>query len=210
MFTVFLVCAVVGGTVFTCQFVLTLVGIGADEFDIAGDLEIGDLDTGDADFHDSHGVHDHGSTGLFGIISFRTVVAALTFFGLVGMGSYSGFEGERPLLSIVFAAGAGLLAMLAVHHLMRFLFSLGQDKTVRIERSLGARCTVYVPIPPKKEGSGKVQLRIQDRIVECIAMTPGPEKLPTGAKVVVTDIISPTTLEVEQVPEHDHDEKVTA
>jgi hypothetical protein len=208
MYTIFLVCAVVGGTVFVCQFVLTLVGIGVEEFDITGDVEVGDLDASDADFHDSHGVHDHGSTGLFGIISFRTVVAALTFFGLVGIATLSG--GAGPIPSAALAVGAGFLAMLAVHHLMRLLFSLGQDKTVRIERSLGARCTVYVPIPPKREGSGKVQLRIQDRIVECIAMTPGPEKLPTGAKVVVTDIISPTTLEVEEVPEHDEDEKATA
>ena len=94
MYTIFLVCAVVGGTVFVCQFVLTLVGIGAEDFDIAGDVEVGDVDVGDADFHDSHGAHD--STGLFGIISFRTVIAALTFFGLVGIATLSGGAGPMP------------------------------------------------------------------------------------------------------------------
>ena len=34
--------------------------------------------------------HGHGSTWMFGVISFRTVVAALTFFGLAGLASLSG------------------------------------------------------------------------------------------------------------------------
>lgn len=220
MYALFLFCAVIGGTVFLIQFVLTLVGIGGDHFDVGdvhtgdfdvgdvhtgdldmGDVHTGDVDTGDVDVHDGHGVADHGSTSLFGIISFRTVVAALTFFGLAGMTSLSG--GVTSVPSLVVALGAGVLAMWIVHRLMRLLYSLGQDKTVRIERSVGARGTVYVPIPPKKQGTGKIQLRLQDRIVECIALTAGPERLPTGAKVVVTEVVSPTTLEVELVPDHE-------
>ncbi len=37
-----------------------------------------------ADGHDA--AHAHGSTWLFGVISFQTVVAALTFFGLCRTG----------------------------------------------------------------------------------------------------------------------------
>ncbi len=222
MYTLFLLCAVIGGTVFLFQFVLTLVGLGGDDLDTGGDVphdfDMGDMDVGhvgdvdvghvgdvDAghvgDVHDSHGGTDHGSTSLFGIISFRTVIAALTFFGLAGIVSLS--NDVAPLPTVAVALIVGFLAMLAVHRMMRLLYSLGQDKTVRIERSVGARGTVYVPIPAKKQGAGKIQLRLQDRIVECTAMTGGPDKLPTGAKVVVTDVLSPTTLEVELVTDHD-------
>lgn len=210
MYTMFLLCAVIGGTVFIFQFVLTLVGMGGDDVDVGhdvpddfdvGEMHTGDFDTGDVDVHDSHGVATHGSTSLFGVISFRTVVAALTFFGLTGIVSLS--NGVASLPTIVVAIAIGVVAMLVVHRMMRLLYSLGQDKTLRIERSVGARATVYVPIPPNREGAGKIQMRVQERIVECVAMTSGPDKLPTGAKVVVTDMISPTTLEVELVPEHD-------
>jgi membrane protein implicated in regulation of membrane protease activity len=153
------------------------------------------------DFHDAHGGGDHGSTWMFGVISFRTVVAALTFFGLAGMFCLSNHV--APLPTVVVASAVGFAAMWAVYRVMRLLYSLGQDRTLRIERSVGARGTVYIPIPPKKQGIGKVQLRLQERIVECAAMTAGPDKLPTGATVVVTDVISPTTLEVELAPEYD-------
>ena len=202
MYTLFLLCAVIGGTVFIFQFVMTLVGLGGDGWDIGHDVpghfDIGHMHAGGGDVHDAHG---HGSTSLFGIISVRTVVAALTFFGLAGIVGLSNGVASVPTIAVSLAVG--FVAMLVVHRLMRLLYSLGQDKTVRIERSVGVQATVYVPIPPKKQGVGKVQLRLQDRIVECAAMTAGPNGLPTGARVVVTNMISPTTLEVELSPEHD-------
>ena len=104
MFTTFLMCAVIGGTVFVFQFVTSLVGLGAE------DINFGDATLDDAlDSIDAQGdVLDHGSTSLFGVLSFRTIVAALTFFGLLPHGSaeyatakavrerkYSGDEGGR-------------------------------------------------------------------------------------------------------------------
>ena len=90
MATVFVVCAAIGGTVVVIQFVLTMIGLGGD----AMDLDIGDVDTDmDVDFDgdlDVSGEIDAGHVGsswLFGVISFRTVIAALAFFGLAGLGA---------------------------------------------------------------------------------------------------------------------------
>ena len=195
MFNVFLFAAVIGGTIFVFQFVLALVGMGAEDLDFADDIP----DDLPDDVLDHAGPIDHGSTSLFGVISFRTVVAAVTFFGLAGM---AGMEGELPIgLAAIVAVASGLAAMYGVHWLMKQLYSLRQDGSVRIQRSIGKSATVYIPIPPNRSGSGKVQIRMQGRIMEYAAITGEPEKLTTGAKVVVVDVVTPTTLEVEPIRE---------
>jgi membrane protein implicated in regulation of membrane protease activity len=201
MFYVFLVCAVVGGTVFVCQFVMALVGLGADDLDLghAGAHHL-PHDSGELS-HDAsgHGDSHHGSTWLFGIISFRTIVSALTFFGLAGIASTQAYWPDS--VSLVIAAASGLAAMLATHWMMRQLHQLRHDGSIRIERSVGKQGTVYIPIPPNRSGSGKVQLHLQGRIMEFAAMTSTSEKLNTGAKVVVIDVVGPSTVEVEPLLE---------
>jgi hypothetical protein len=213
MYYVFLICAVLGGTVFLFQFVLALIGFGAEDLDLVDDLpddvdldvpdDVGDFtQAADAAGHDlghATGTVDHGSTWLFGVISFRTVVAALTFFGLVGLACQSAQLGSA--LSALFALLAGCSAMWGVHWMMLQLYRLRHDGSLRIERSVGRPATVYIPIPPNESGSGKVQLEMQSRIVEYAAMTTDSEKLPTGAKVMVVDFISPDTLLVTRTRE---------
>ena len=214
---VFLACAVVGGTIFVCQFILALVGFGTDDFDLAdqmphdvGGVDIGhalggdaghELGGGDLGHTDAAGGHGHGghhgSTWLFGVISFRTVVAAITFFGL---GGYAAIQSGRfSAIAIVFAVVCGGAAMYGVHWLMQLMYRLGQDRTLRIAQAVGQRGTVYVPIPGGNAGEGKVQISVQERLIECVAVTSEPRELPTGARVAVTRIISPSTVEVQLV-----------
>jgi hypothetical protein len=205
METVFLVCAAVGGTLFVCQFVMLIIGFGADDIDFADDVpddmggDFGDGgDLGDVADQQGH-VVDHGSTWLFGVISFRTLVAAVTFFGLTGYAALQ--AGQNMSLSIVIAVGCGAAAMYGVHWLMRLMYRMSQDRTVRVSNAAGKRGTVYVPIPGNGEGAGKVQINMQDRLVELAAMTRHAERLPTGARIVVTGIISPSTVEVDLISE---------
>ena len=192
MGTVFFWCALIAGTIFLVQFVLTVVGFGADDLDFMDDMpDPGDLDVGDV----QGDVHDHGSTWFFGVISFRTVVAALMFFGLVGLAAQQGLPGQ-PVVALVVATCAGAAAMYGVHYLIQLMLRLRHDGNVRIERSVGKRGTVYVPIPGDKSGSGKVQLRMQDRIMEYQAMTGGSQQLVTGTPVEVVDVINQNTVEV--------------
>jgi membrane protein implicated in regulation of membrane protease activity len=182
MTLLFLICAVVGGTVLVCQFVLTLVGMGAD-------VEIAD----DMDLPDSDGSHVD-SSWLFGVISFRTLVAAATFFGLAGLATESAGQGRGVQLLI--ASVAGLSAMYGVHWIVQAMGRLAQDGTLRITAAVGREATVYVPIPAKHSHAGKVQLKVQNRLVEYEAVTGHAERLSTGTKVRVVGI-SGNTLEVE-------------
>jgi len=198
MSTVFILCAVVGGTILICQFVMTLIGLGGDSFELADDVP-DSLDADMGDIGDLEAGEHHGSTFMFGIISFKTLVAASTFFGLAGMAaSTGGFNLPMQLLIGVVCGGS---AMVIVHWLMRTFFQLGQSGTLQISNTLGKTATVYIPIPGGNGGMGKVQIKVQGRLAEFAAVTSTGDKLITGAKVVVVDVIDGSTLKVEPLNE---------
>lgn len=189
----FLFFAVAGGTVLICQFVLTLVGLGGGH-DLPDDLSGAD----GAGFHGgdmhvdhagdaSHDVsHDQLSNWLFGVISFRTLVAASTFFGLAGLAAQQG--GLNLPLQLSIGTISGLGAMYGVHWIMRMIGRLGEDGTVRIQRAIGQEATVYIPIPGGKTRAGKIQLRLQNRLMEYAAVTDAADRLPTGTHVRVVGV----------------------
>ncbi|MEO8496819.1 MAG: hypothetical protein ABI614_17250 [Planctomycetota bacterium] len=201
MTTIFLVCAVVGGTILAFQFVMTFVGLGHGDFDGVDHVP----DSFDA-CPDPGGIHDqldvgdpHGSTAMFGVLSFKTIVAAVTFFGIAGMAAQSGGLTLPGQLTIAIVAGLG--ALYGVYYLMRAVYRLGQSGNLRITNAIGRTATVNVSVPASNKGQGKVQVKIQDRLEEFPAVTSAGEKLSSGAKVVVVSVVSGTTLEVEPLVE---------
>jgi membrane protein implicated in regulation of membrane protease activity len=185
MYAVYLTSFLIGGTLMVGQFVLGLIGLGH---------HLGD--------HDVHAGHDHGHGGDHGhdgvggwflsLLTFRTTVAALTFFGLGGLAAGGALDWPWAL-AVALAAGAGALVL--VGSLMRALGRLKADGTVRIEGAVGTTGTVYLSVPGNKAGKGKVTLLLQNRTMEYLAMTP-TQDLPTGAKVVVTAVLGTDTVEV--------------
>ena len=152
----------------------------------------------DADVDVGHGDVHYDSTWFFGVLSLRTVVAALAFFGLTGLASQS--AGASTPTTLLIAAAAGIAAMYGVYWMMRGLKALQSEGTPQIQRAVGRHGTVYTTIPANDSGTGKIQLNLQNRTMEYLALTPG-DKLPPGAKIVVTNVITPTTLEVEPILE---------
>jgi membrane protein implicated in regulation of membrane protease activity len=57
---------------------------------------------------------------------------------------------------------------------------------------------VYVPIAGSRAQAGKIQLRLQNRLVEYEAVTSSPERLATGTKVRVVGLVG-NMLEVEPI-----------
>ncbi len=204
----FMICAVVGGTILVCQFLLTVIGLGEHGFESGHDLThdfSGDAqDAGDAG-HDGdidhgadgqHGAHAHSTAWLFAVISFRTLVAAITFFGLVGLAARS--MGQNTGIQLLLAVAAGLGAMYGVHWLIRMIGRLGEDGTLRVRHAVGQEGTVYVPIAGGRSQAGKIQLKLQNRLVEYEAVTSKPGQLATGTKVKVVAVAG-NVLEVEPV-----------
>jgi membrane protein implicated in regulation of membrane protease activity len=202
MTTFFLLCAVVGGTFLICQFVLTVVGLGGEHgFDLSHEIahdfatDSGHAAGGDEDSGHDAG-HQHDSSWLFAAISFRTLVAAITFFGLIGSAAQ---QAQQPVgVQLLLAIAAGIGAMYGVHWLIRSIGRLGQDATLRVKSALGQEGTVYVPIAGDKGQAGKIQLKVQNRLVEFEAVTGVHEHLATGTKVRVIGMTG-NVLEVEPV-----------
>lgn len=203
MSSIFLYCALIGGTLLVCQFVMTLIGLGHSGFDgdvshdITDSVDVhgGDALPADVD-GDVHGPdHHHGSSWLFGILSFRTLVAATTFFGLAGMTANTAEISVSNQLMIAIICGGA--ALFGVHRLMHSFYRLGQSGTLRINRTIGKTARVNIPIPGGNSGEGKVQLKVQGRLAELAAVTSTEETLPTGSQVVVIGVTRGNILEVE-------------
>ena len=223
--TIFLIAAVIGGTVLVCQFVLTLLGMGDHSTDVGhdiggdfhGDAQIGgdfhgDTALGDSmhgDMVDQHhtslptaadGDYQHpDSSWLFGVLSFRTLVAAAAFFGVAGRAALS--AGYAQSTSLVIATLVGLCAMYGMYWLMRLISGLTSSGNERIGNALGRQATVYIPIPAARKGAGKVQLSMQNRIVEFQAVTEDDQPLKTGQAVQVVGIVGSDVVQVRRVPE---------
>jgi len=187
MATFLLVCALLGSGVVVIQLGASLLGFDHDAPQDA----------------DAHAGHAHLGEGL-NFTSVRALSAGLAFFGLVGYGLLR--AGWAAWLALAVAAGAGLIAIVAVAFLMRMMLRLESDGTVRIENALWQPATVYVPIPGAKGGAGKVTLSLQGRLVEYQAVTGDGASLPTGTPVTVVDVVSPDTLEVVRTPNTPLDE----
>lgn len=191
MFTVFTICAVGGSVIMVCQLVMTMMGMdGAGE-----DMDIGeigdDIEMGD-EFVDTHQL----STLFFGVLSFRSIVAALAFFGIGGhIGIAAGFPSA---VTFLLAAAMGVVAMVLVAWLMHILYNLRSEGNVNIMNTVGTVGTVYLTIPPDRSATGKVTVSVQNRSMEYLAVTNNSEEIPTGTRVVVSGVSDINTLEVER------------
>ncbi len=196
-----MVCAVVGGTILLCQVFLTLLGITGDmlDLDIGGDLDVDPDVSADLSGGDTH------AFGLFGVLSFRTVVAAVTFFGLAGLAAES--TGASTLIVLLTATAGGAAALYGVYWLMLGLYRLRADGTVRIQRTVGREAVVYLAIPGQNAGAGKIHINLQNRTMEYRAVTSG-HAIPTGARVVVVHVAASDTLEVQPALEPERIEHV--
>jgi len=194
MNTVYLLCATVGGTVLVVQTILLVIGVGADT---DADVDPGDVHDGDVG-HYAHGHdsgHAHDADASLKLLSFKTIVAFLTFFGLAGLAAQKGGTGPGPTLGIAALAGTGALYLVA--YLMAAMTRLHSQGNLDVQNAVGQTATVYLRVPEGKSGHGKVTVAVQGRRVQLKAVTPGAE-IPTGAEVRV--VAAPASDTVEVVP----------
>ncbi len=197
---IFLFCAIAGGTILVCQFLLTVLGFAhfGGDHDFGGDLHHDgaasdhiDVDHGDG--QPSHESHFDGNW-LFAMLSLRTVTAGAAFFGLGGLGAASL---QLPaLVQLGFASVCGFTALSGVYYLLRSMMKLNTDNTVRITRAIGQRGVVYLTIPAQSSGEGKVQVTLASRQMEYPAITKWANPLKTGELITVVSVVNNSILEV--------------
>lgn len=180
MTSFFLAVGALGALVLVAQIVLGAAGVGHD-----ASHELG---------HGGDGAHAGDALLLVGI---RPLAAGALFFGLAG---FAAAAARLPgWASVAIGAAAGLVATASVAALMRALLRLEDDGTLQIAGAVGLPATVYLRVPGGRSGAGKVHLTLQNRIVEYQAVT-AQQDIPTGASVVVIDVVGPDTVEVAPTP----------
>ena len=142
------------------QIVLMCFSSFGGDVDIGGDGDI-DVDT------------DSG-------VSIFTVKSVTAFFAV---GCWAGLlvcalvPENLQWVSIFAALVAGGAAMAAVVLAIRAMLKLQCNGAVQTEKLIGERATVYVSIPPSREGRGKITLNAQGRYMELDAVTDDEQKL---------------------------------
>lgn len=189
------------------QMILSMMG-GADDGGVdVSDTSGLDLDTDaafDADLsgdvcdtcgeiHDIGEMHDGGNPADFGnlkLLTLQTIVTFTTVFGWVAIVCVSA-KLAVPI-SMLIALACGLAMMFVVAKMVQASAKLAEDGTLNLKNALGETATVYLTVPPKGEGEGKVTMQLQGRFCEIDAVNAGAVPLATGTQVLVTDVLGDT------------------
>ena len=186
--TIYLVLAVVGGTVLLVQVLMQVFGLAGDG-DMTGAHDVGHLDHGGGD----SGAGSHDGSWFFGVLSFKALVAFAGLFGLTGMALMDSDWGPAPRAVVATLAGVGGMVLVTV--MMRSLARLTTSGNLDLKNAVGAPAAVYLRIPARGQGAGKVTVDVQGRSIQVDALTDG-EALPTGARVQVIALVGEDALKV--------------
>ena len=91
--------------------------------------------------------------------------------------------------AILLAVLCGVAALFGMAYLMKSVLKLQSSGNLQLGAAVGKTGQVYIPIPPKGEGRGKINITVQDRYIEVDAITASEDTLKTGetVRVVSTD-----------------------
>ena len=156
--------------------------------DLSHDLSLGHDGTFD------HSV-DGGNPGDFSsmrMFTMQTIVAFLTVFSWTTIVAING--GMPTGLAFAIGLVLGFVVMFAVAKLVQLSARLAENGTLDLRNCLGLTGTVYIPIPPKGQGEGKVNVTVQGQLRELSAVTTQNEMLRTGEQVRITDLRGDTVV----------------
>ena len=155
--------SIVSSALFAFQLLITLIGLDSDL-----DLDLDDMDGG------------------VSIISLRTIVAFLLFFGWTGVMCLS--NGLSPAKTLMVSFLIGFLAMIAVAYIFALVLKLQESGTVDLTGAVAAQGEVYVTIPKEKKGKGLIHISIEGKMMEFEAISKKGE-IETGSKVEVLKVM---------------------
>ncbi|NOQ23847.1 MAG: hypothetical protein GQ564_00660 [Bacteroidales bacterium] len=157
---------------FFLQIILTF--FGGDVDDMAAD--------GDSD------VSINGDAGIdFQFLSLKNLVAFFTIFGWAGIACLEG--GLSVGKSVLYSSISGILMMSIMASIVYFMGKLTDSGTLNMNNAIGKVGSVYLPIPAKRNGLGKIQIKVQG-LQTLDAMTDYEEEIKTGSVVEVIEILN--------------------
>lgn len=175
---VYWVIAGVASLIFVIQMVMTFVGMDAHD-GLSTDFD-GDMD----------------ASGPFQFFSLRNLVNFFLGFGWGGVCFYDSFSSKWLVAALAFLTGLVFLGLFFV--IIKQILKLTKDNTFQLIDTLDKTADVYLFIPAAKSGKGKIQISVKGAFHEIDAITEG-EKIPTGAKAKVIDIVDSQTVLVTNI-----------
>ncbi|MDR0831411.1 MAG: hypothetical protein LBM99_00765 [Bacillales bacterium] len=170
--------------------ILMFVGMGDNsDFD---DVTAGEVD-GTDDIND-------GGFGLVAGLRLVTLRTVLAFFAIGGWTAFAFDEtGIFWVFSLLLGIAAGALAGFLLALAFKQLNKLEQVGNVDYKYAIGKKAQVYIKIPAREEGRGKVIVQYNDRFLEVDAVTSEGEDLLPNSFVEIVGLRESALLEVKKV-----------
>lgn len=178
---------------------LDLDGDGIPDPDADFDADVdSDFDAGmDGDADAETDVDAGGHSGLFAGLKLFTLRGIVAFLAVCGWGGLWLLRmGMHPIFAVFLAIAMGFWAMLLMALFLRVALKLQNDGTLDFRNALGTAGTVYLTIPARRAGEGKVHVVVQDQLRELEAVTDEETPIPTGSEIVVVGLSGGNTLVV--------------
>lgn len=182
-------------TLFIIQTILTFLGLGE-----SGGLDFDDGSVGDNIDFDGDDGFQFESGSSFPIFTVRNFIVFFTVFGWTGITATT--SGFGNIITIILAVLLGLTVMFIVAGIFYFMSKMTESGNLKIINAIGKMGEVYLFIPEKRTGVGKVHIKVQGAVREIDAVTDG-ERISTGATIVVTEIVDNRMLLVEEIEDKD-------
>ncbi|MBR5894665.1 MAG: hypothetical protein IKZ13_03895 [Akkermansia sp.] len=142
------------------------------------DMGGGELDAGAVD-------------GDMGAFSVQAVMGFILGFGWGGYLTVAGGAGVG--LGIFVGLLVGIIMFFIIAGIMKAIYSLKVDGSLKYESLVGMTGTVYVTIPPHGEPGGQVQVSHPSQLVTMAAVQDGDEPLPAQTRI---EVVAATTYQL--------------
>ncbi|GAU79796.1 NfeD family protein [Fusibacter sp. 3D3] len=148
----------------------------------------------DADF-DADGDVDITGASHMTLFSVRNIIAFFTFFGWSGLWLVT--KNIPVVLTLFFSIVIGLIFVMISMSLFLLISRMQRNGTLNFDNALDQVGEVYIPIPPNRQGAGKVMIAVQGSLRELEAITDESTVIKTGTKVKVLAIFGTNQLLIE-------------
>lgn len=142
------------------------------------DIGGGDLDAGSVD-------------GDMGAFSLQAVMGFILGFGWGGYLAVAGGAGVG--LGIFVGMLVGIIMFFLIAGIMKAIYSLKSDGSLKYESLVGMTGTVYVTIPPNGEPGGQVQVSHPSQLITMAAVQDGDTPLPAQTRI---EVVAATTYQL--------------
>lgn len=163
--------------IFVIQIIMTFIGVDAAD-GLEADFD-GDIGHADAPFQ---------------LFSLRNLINFLLGFSWTGISFFNTIDNKSLLIGLAVLVGA--LFVFLFFLIIGQVQKLAENNTFKIDNTLHKTAEVYLTIPERKSGKGKVMVSVKGTFHELDAMTEY-DKIPSHTMVKVVKIVNGNVLLVE-------------